>query len=132
MSMFENKTKPELEAGNFIAYSDEPNTVVSGSGGGGGGGAVFLEAEFVDKSSPLVPKFSFNDVKNALDAGQVVFVKIIAGEEPQTDINYALVYHLAINETPGDEAYAVNANAGTGIFLFSASNPTVAMTDATA
>ena len=38
MSMFENKTKPELEAGNFIAYADEPNTVVSGSGGGGGGG----------------------------------------------------------------------------------------------
>ena len=32
-------TKPELEEGNYIAYTDEPDTVVdAGSGGGGGGG----------------------------------------------------------------------------------------------
>lgn len=36
-----NIPKPELEAGNYIAYADEPNTIVSGSGGGGGGGESY-------------------------------------------------------------------------------------------
>lgn len=35
MSVFDNKTKPELEAGNYIAYTDEPDTIVSAGGGGG-------------------------------------------------------------------------------------------------
>lgn len=36
------KTKPELEEGSYIAYTDEPDTVVdAGSGGGGEGGGQF-------------------------------------------------------------------------------------------
>lgn len=130
MSMFENKTKPELEAGNFIAYADEPGTVVSGSGGGGGGGAVFLDADFVELGSPLVPKFSFNDVKNALDAGQAVFIKwTMDSGAGQINVNYALVLQLVIDETPDDELYTVSATDGSNALTFSATDPTVAMTD---
>lgn len=128
MSMFENKTKPELEAGNYIAYTDEPNTVVSGSGGGGG--AVFLEADEGGPDTPLTPKFSFNDVKNALEAGQAVFIKTVASEGMQTNMNYMLVYSLAMDETPDDEAYTVVASEGAGVFLFEATDPNATMTDA--
>lgn len=40
-----NIPKPDLERGNFIAYADEPGTIVdnAGGGGGGGGGAAFEE-----------------------------------------------------------------------------------------
>lgn len=126
MSMFENKTKPELERGNFIAYADEPNAVVSGSGGGGG--AVFLEADYVDRESPLEPKFSFNDVKNALDAGKVVFIKYVIDGVP-VSTNYKLVYSVAVDETPGDESYIVSAVEGATTYIFSATDPNATMTD---
>lgn len=75
MSMFENKTKPELEAGNYIAYTDEPNAVVSGSGGGGGGIAVFnIE---VDENGVYNPTFTYNEVKEAVISGKTPFTKAV-------------------------------------------------------
>ena len=68
-----NMPKSELERGSFIAYADEPNTVVSGSGGGGG--AVYLEAEYIVESETYIPKFSYNDVKNAVEAGKIVCIR---------------------------------------------------------
>lgn len=35
--------KPELEQGNYLVYTDEPDTVYDNAGGGGGGGAAFDE-----------------------------------------------------------------------------------------
>lgn len=126
-----NIPKPELERGNFIAYTDEPNTIVSGSGGGGG--AVFLEADYVGIDAPLTPKFSFNDVKNALDSGQAVFVKWTAlGEDGQVNIVYCSVQALSYNETPGDEAYSVIAESQGNVLIFKATDPNATMTDSTA
>ena len=82
MSMFENKTKPELESGNFIAYADEPNTIVSGSGGG----AVYLEAEYIVESETYTPKFSYNDVKNAVEAGKIVFIRSAYSNDSGADL----------------------------------------------
>lgn len=65
------KPKPELEEGNYIAYTDEPDTVVdAGSGGGGGeGGAgdffseypatvVFAPGEGASISEASLPNFA--------------------------------------------------------------------------
>lgn len=78
MSMFENKTKPELEAGNYIAYTDEPNTVVDNAGGGGGV-VVYLDAEYdVESDTPsYIAKFSYNDVKNSVEAGNFVCLRTV-------------------------------------------------------
>ena len=97
---------------------------------GGGGGAVFLEADFVQIGSPLVPKFSFNDIKNALDAGQAVFIKwVLDSGSGMVNVNYLLVIQLAIDETPGDEAYSAVATDGSNTHSFSATDPDEPMTD---
>lgn len=79
MSMFENKTKPELERGNFIAYADEPNTIVDNAGGGGGGGGgssicqlpydYNLISDDADKKAEQAAAF-----KEGIDNGCTVFV----------------------------------------------------------
>lgn len=131
MSIFENKTKPELEAGNFIAYSDEPNTVVSGSGGGGGGGdgaVVYLQADPDGGSPPkLVPQFSFNQVKNALSAGKFAVIKSSDGLDT-TDF----LYIETLTEFPGDDEndpdYEVTARIGAGQITFISNDPDKLMT----
>ena len=84
MSIFENKTKPELERGNFIAYADDPNTIVDNAGGGGGGGAAFLLAPFGD--SGIEPQFSFNQVKAFVDANTPVFIKSETSNDEEGEI----------------------------------------------
>lgn len=126
MSMFENKTKPELEAGNFIAYADEPNTVVSGSGGGGGG-IVYLQADPDEGGVTLVPQFSFNQVKNALSAGKFAVIKSSNGAGT-TDF----LYVETLEELPGDEendpVYNVTARLGAGQITFTSNDPEKLMT----
>ena len=124
-----NVPKPDLERGAYIVYTDEPGEVLS-PGSAGGGGAVFLEADFVQIGSPLVPKFSFNDVKNALDAGQAVFIKwVLDSGSGMVNVNYLLVIQLTIDETPGDEAYSAVATDGSNTHSFSATDPDEPMTD---
>lgn len=74
MSIFENKTKPELEAGNFIAYTDEPNTVVSGSGGGGGIAVFNID---VDSNNTYIPTFTYSEVKEAVISGKIPYTKAV-------------------------------------------------------
>lgn len=54
------KPKPELEEGNYIAYTNEPDTVVdsAGSGGGGEGGGQF---------EPYNLKIAFTAVQGAAE-----------------------------------------------------------------
>lgn len=123
-----NVPKPDLERGAYIVYTDEPGEVIS-PGSTGGGGAVFLDADFVAIGSPLVPKFSFNDVKNALDAGKAVFIKWTADSGTgMYNVNYALVLSQVVDETPGDEAYSVTAFDGSNSLSFSATDPDDPMT----
>lgn len=127
MSIFENKTKPELEAGNFIAYSDEPNTVVSGSGGGGGG-IVYLQADPDGGSPPkLVPQFSFNQVKSALESGKFAIIKSFDGR-----VTTDFLYIEALMEDPGDDEnnpdYEVTARMGVGSITFISNDPDKLMT----
>ena len=81
-----NMPKPELEQGNYIAYADEPGTVISGSGGGGGGGggAAFLLAPFGD--SGIEPQFSFNQVKAFVDVNTPVFIKCETSNDEEGEI----------------------------------------------
>lgn len=128
MSMFENKTKPELEAGNFIAYADEPNTVVSGSGGGGG--AVYLELNF-DKSKepPYIPAFTYNDVRDNLEAGKFVFARSVysvSGMIPGDDSSYDVIEILPVQTAydNGEDSY----NVKTMDYRFTATDPDDIMT----
>lgn len=125
MSMFENKTKPELEAGSYIAYADEPNTIVSGSGGGGG--TVYLQADLDEGGVLLVPQFSFNQVKNALSDGKFAVIKSSDGRDT-TDF----LYIETITEFPGDDEndpdYEVTARLGSGQITFISNDPDKLMT----
>ncbi len=121
MSMFENKTKPELERGNFIAYADEPGTVISGSGGGGA--IVYLQADPDGGSPPkLVPQFSFNQVKSALESGKFAIIKTFDGGDT-TDF----LYIETLTEAPGEE-YEVTALMGNGTVTFTSNDPDKLMT----
>lgn len=104
MSMFENKTKPELEAGNYIAYADEPNTVVSGSGG-----IVFLEFDY--DNGVYVPKFTYNEAKTAFLAGNFLYVRGVYSPD---------------NVYQHYESFAVDQliDNGTGEFTMTTSDPT--------
>lgn len=125
--MMTNVPKSDLERGAYIVYTDEPGEVLSP--GSTGGGAVFLEADSAGLGSPLVPKFSFNDVKNALDADKAVFIKWTSGEDALQIIIYSLVTQLSFDETPGNEAYSVIAETQGNIYVFSATDPDATMTD---
>lgn len=120
MSMFENKTKPELEAGNFIAYADEPNTIVSGSGGGGGGGTVYLMSSYEDEL--IVPEFSFKDVKDAVDNNSSVFVKqlIFSSEDKNYTLNLMRVFEIDWSDSLSH--YNVSVSLGSETFVFTASS----------
>lgn len=101
MSMFDNKTKPELERGNFIAYADEPNTIVDsagGGGGGGGGGAAFFMMHYDADLERNVAEFTYNQVKEAFMAGQVPYVKLIYDQERSFQGNLVLVTLLSGTE----------------------------------
>lgn len=91
MSMFENKTKPELEAGNYLVYTDEPGTVVSpGSGGGGGGGTVqTLNAhyDFGGEFYVLDSEITFNELKSAFEAGAEVHLELVQEADAYTLVN---------------------------------------------
>lgn len=119
--------KPELETGNYIAYTDEPGTVINGSGGGGGG-IVYLQADPDGGSPPkLVPQFSFNQVKNALSAGKFAVIKSSNGTDT-TDF----LYIETITEFPGDDEngpnYEVTARMGVGSITFISNDPDKLMT----
>lgn len=74
-----NIPKPELEAGNYIAYADESNTVVSGSGGGG---AVYIPGTIKDISIPNINDISieasYNQIMSYIESGKLCFLKAIA------------------------------------------------------
>lgn len=123
-----NMPKSELERGSFIAYADEPNTVISGSGGGGG--AVYLELNF-DKSKepPYIPAFTYNDVRDNLVAGKSVYfrsVYSVSGIEPGDDSPYNVIEILPVIQTAdnGEDSY----NVTTMDFSFTATNPDDIMT----
>ena len=80
-----NITKPELERGNFIAYSDEPNTIVDNAGGGGGGGEdLILELSYDADLEYYVldTVITYNEVKAAFDAGKKIYY--VAAYETET------------------------------------------------
>lgn len=111
--------KPELERGNYIAYSDEPNTVVSGSGGGGGGGgdgvAVFrATAEQIGGDWVEVVDFTYNDIIAKAENKPVFLIDFDSGN--------ALCW-LLVSATSTGGTYAA-AFEGTGSkLLYTASNP---------
>lgn len=73
-----NIPKPELERGAYIVYTDESGEVLS-PGSTGGGGVVFLEAEYNNEgdAAHYVPKFTYNDAKNAFLAGNFLYVRVV-------------------------------------------------------
>ena len=103
-------TKPELEAGNYIAYADEPNTVVSGSGGGGG--VVVIESVFSDKAVEMLA--SYNELFGYFDSGKACYLHIaegvhsIYGAFPITNIEHPdSSYKAAVFWAAGDNANIV-------------------------
>lgn len=114
--------KPELEAGNFIAYADEPGTVISGSGGGGGG-IVYLQADPDGGSPPkLVPQFSFNQVKSAFNSGKFAVIKSSNGVDT-TDLLYVETLEELPGDGEGDPVYNVTARLGSGQITFTSNDP---------
>ena len=77
MSKFDNKTKPELEAGNYLVYTDEPGTVVSPGSGGGGGGFTVFNGVLADDGITVVVDFSYADIIGAVGEGNPVFLYIV-------------------------------------------------------
>lgn len=126
MSMFENKTKPELERGNFIAYADEPGTVISGSGGG----AAYLELDFDGlQEPPYVPQFTYTDAKNGIAAGKFVCARAVysvGGLVPGDDDTYNVIELLPVLTVfdNGEDSY----NVTTMDYRFTASSPDATMT----
>lgn len=113
--------KPELEQGNFIAYTDEPNTVVSGSGGGGG--TVYLNMAYDADSTPsYIPEFSYNDVKNNVEAGKIVCIRSIYTDAGSDTIEIHQVINVVKSSDPVE--YAVTTEKPT----FSANVPDAPMT----
>ena len=113
-----NIPKPELEQGCYIAYSNEPDTVVDNAGGGG---AVYLELDY-DSSQldPYTPTFTFNDVKNAIEAGNSVYARSVHSEE---GYNYTEIYPILTLSDNGDDSYVVATND----YTFVATGPDVTM-----
>ena len=127
MSMFDNKTKPELEQGCYIAYADEPNTI---AGSGGGGGMVFLDLDFdALETPPYTPTFTYNDVKNNLVAGKFVCLRAVytvSGVVPGDDKPYDVVevFPVYMIDDNREDAYDVM----TTDYRFTATDPDEIMT----
>ena len=123
-----NMPKPELEQGAYIAYANEPGIIVDGSGGGGG--AVYLELNF-DKSKepPYIPAFTYNDVRDNLEAGKFVFARsvysasgMIPGDASSYDVIEILPVQTAYDN--GEDSY----NVTTMDYRFIATSPDAIMT----
>lgn len=127
MSMFENKTKPELEAGNYLVYTDEPGTVVSpGSGGGGGGGAVqTLNAhyDFDGEFYVLDTEVTFNELKAAFDAGADVHFKTVQEAEGYTLIQVCRMISLESNSHEEYPYYKAYFAYGSSAYELTAESP---------
>lgn len=116
MIMFDNKTKPELEAGNYIAYADEPNTIVSGSGGGGGGVAVFrATAEQVGGNWVEVVDFTYNDIIAEAENKPVFLIDFDQGN--------ALCWLLVAATSTGGTYTVALKGSGANDLLFTALDP---------
>lgn len=114
-----NIPKPELEQGAYICYANEPDTNVDNAGSGGGG-VVFLPMDPTDESPFFLPKFSFNQVKNAFESGSLPVVKEVLSEET-TDV--ALVYVQAFDANAEDNTYNVTLGVGSGEMSLTANDP---------
>lgn len=80
-----NIPKPELERGNFIAYADEPNTIVDNSGGGGGGGGfTVFNGTLGEDNTTVIVDFSFADIISAIGDGNPVFLYIAVSDDEKT------------------------------------------------
>ena len=81
-------TKPETEKGCYIAYTGEPNTVISGSGGGGGS-VQTLNANYDADNDVYVldTEITFNEIKSAFDAGFIIHLKLIRETELDSQID---------------------------------------------
>ena len=100
MSTFDNKTKPELERGNYIVYTDEPNTVVNGSGGGA---VQTLIADYDSGSDAYVldTEITFNEIKAAFDAGYIIHLKLTRETEldSQVDVCRMISWDYYVDES---------------------------------
>ena len=102
-----NIPKPELEQGCYIAYTDEPNTVVSGSGGGGGGDIVIIEG--IPSDANIEMQASYNDLNEHFNNGKVCFLRLanvsgcaimlISFTKHSTDYSAGVVF-TTFGETP--------------------------------
>ena len=125
--MFENKTKPELERGNYLVYTDEPDTVYDSPGGGGGGGVSPFEISF-DKGD-VTCNFTYNDLVNSISGNQFVFAvaEKMPATPPSTDIGYG-VFILYFAGTDGVDGYSASFISGSSItVMFTSSDPDAVM-----
>lgn len=103
-----NMPKPELEAGNFIAYTDEPNTVISGSGGGGGIAVFNIE---VDENGVYNPTFTYNEVKEAVISGKTPFTKAVFTDSTGvTSYETSPIFNVADNASDSYSVTDYNGN----------------------
>lgn len=80
--------KPELERGNFIAYTDEPGMVISGSGGGGGDvQTLHAHYELVGEIYVLDTVVTFNELKSAFDAGSTVHIELTQNGDDYSQVD---------------------------------------------
>ena len=94
-----NIPKPDLERGNYLCYTDEPDTIVDNSGGGGGGEPYEMNFVVILTSGYLsdyatIPFFTIDGEE-------------ITGFEDLTEPDNPSVYRKTVMVTPGS---IVNAN----------------------
>lgn len=117
--------KPELERGNFIAYTDEPNTIVDNAGGGG---VAPFEITFGDGGTITV-NFSYNDLIEAISGNQFVYAvaENMPATPPSTDIGYG-VFILYFAGTDGTGGYSASFISGSSMTMeFTSSDPDAVM-----
>lgn len=121
-----NIPKPDLERGNYLVYTDEPDTVIDSTGGGGGGGGVYFDAEYdIESETPsYTAKFSYNDVKNSVESGKIVCLRSVY-TDPGSEANIIEIDLVSnLFENPDPVEYTVLA----GKLSFTAADPDALMT----
>lgn len=104
-----NIPKPDLERGNYLVYTDEPDTVYDNAGGGGGGAAFDLDYDS-SQLDPYIPTFTYNQVKNAIERGNFPFTRCVYSSEGYTHIE---VYPIMSAIDNGDDSYTVATDDAT-------------------